>query len=500
MRIDLIIPKSKAAFISKHAEMLKLMQNLPEFSSWLTILTAQASLSTSTDDSNSLNAPLLNNSRASNRQSLTTLVEIAKGEYIKHENIDLFPKEPDYPDFMTLILTVLSSFIHLTNFYILGLAAKDYSVHVGMTESFSGVLSGVNWTSAVVFTFAYSYWSNYQFKIPTVVCALFVVFGNLIYFFAYSSKSAAMLTFGRFLIGIGGARVINRRYIATYVAPKARTFWNSAYVACSIIGRGVGPIAAAGLFFLDINIFGLEINGMNSPALLMAIIWFIYFILIFYYFQEPKILQISQAKIEESRGQSLIPTYVVIFALIVPKIVHEAYVTSIPIVAQDEFDWSIDFIGVYIAAVSLAVAPVHIFIAFTSKIFQDRQFIKTALILTAVGCAFLINFDDLSEVQYIIGSIIMYLGVNMDDGVTASLLSKVIPLHFSAGILNVGLIVTFAGSLARGIGGFSIAIAGFIEDDADEMENMLFVPMTLLSISACVIIVAFYRFLSAEHK
>ena len=77
---------------------------------------------------------------------------------------------------------------------------------------------------------------------------------------------------------------------------------------------------------------------MNSPALLMAIIWFIYFILIFYYFQEPKILQISQAKIEESRGQSLIPTYVVIFALIVPKIVHEAYVTSIPIVAQDEFD------------------------------------------------------------------------------------------------------------------------------------------------------------------
>ena len=144
MRIDLIIPKSKAAFISKHAEMLKLMQNLPEFSSWLTILTAQASLSTSTDDSNSLNAPLLNNSRASNRQSLTTLVEIAKGEYIKHENIDLFPKEPDYPDFMTLILTVLSSFIHLTNFYILGLAAKDYSVHVGMTESFSGVLSGVN--------------------------------------------------------------------------------------------------------------------------------------------------------------------------------------------------------------------------------------------------------------------------------------------------------------------------------------------------------------------
>ena len=81
-----------------------------------------------------------------------------------------------------------------------------------------------------------------------------------------------MLVIGRFFIGIGGARVINRRYISTYVAPKSRTKWNSAYVAGSIVGRGVGPIAGAGLYSLNTQIFGVSINGMNSPGLVMGIV------------------------------------------------------------------------------------------------------------------------------------------------------------------------------------------------------------------------------------
>ena len=92
------------------------------------------------------------------QSNFQTQLEKVKEDYTKIDSIeDLFPKDPDYPDLMTLLLTVFSSFIHLTNFYILSLAAKDYSKYVGMDESFSGVLSGVNWSSAVIFTFVYSY-------------------------------------------------------------------------------------------------------------------------------------------------------------------------------------------------------------------------------------------------------------------------------------------------------------------------------------------------------
>jgi MFS family permease len=408
-------------------------------------------------------------------------------------------EEPDYPDFMTILLTILSSFIHLTNFYILGLAAKDYSVHVGMEESFSGTLSAVNWSSAVIFTFMYSYWSNFTFRVPTIISAMLVVLGNLFYFSAYAFVSPLMLLLGRFMIGIGGARVLNRRYISTYVAPKARTFWNSAYVAGSIIGRGVGPICAAGLYYLNFSVFGISINGMNSPALLMGLIWSVYFTLLIIYFKEPKIVKKEHKNLENSKSETLTPTYIAMFALIAPKIVHESYVTSIPIVAELKFGWSIDFIGVYIAAVSLAVAPVHIFIAFTSKVVEDRQFIRAALFLTAVGTALLIDFGGMNEIQYILGTIIMYLGMNMDDGVSASLISKVLPPYLATGIFNAGLIVTFAGSLGRGIGGFSIAVAGWVESNNSNMENLIFIPMTALAFGSLLTFLAFYKMLCPKN-
>lgn len=127
-----------------------------------------------------------------------------------------FLQDKDYPDFFTVFLSVFSSFIHLTNFYILTLTAKDFSLYVGMDEGFSGILSAANWASAVVFTFVYSYWSNYQYKLPTFICALFVVLGDITYFLAYPLKSPSLLLAGRLLIGVGGARVINELLRTVY--------------------------------------------------------------------------------------------------------------------------------------------------------------------------------------------------------------------------------------------------------------------------------------------
>ena len=499
-RLKEFLPNSQSDFIHEHSDLLLSLQNLPQFNSWLSILTSEIStLSPEELSSTPLQSPLLN-SKLDNyqRDLISNLLVKAKDDYSRHEGIEFAPKESDYPDLMTLLLTVFSSFIHLTNFYVLSLAAKDYSVHVGMNESFSGILSGANWMSSVFFTFTYSYWSNYQFKIPTLVCAFFTILGNVVYFSAYSYASPLMLVAGRLLVGVGGARVINRRYISSYVAPQARTAWNSAYVAGSIVGRGVGPIVGAGLFFVDFEVLGISVNGLNSPALFMGIVWLIYFTLVLIYFQEPEIKVLTAEHIEKSKEQSMIPTYVTLFALIVPKIVHEAYVTSVPIFAEAEFGWHVDFIGVYIAAVSLAVAPVHIFIAFTSKIFQDRQFIRVALILTALGCVLLIDFDDISQAQYIAGTIVMYIGMNLDDGVTASLLSKVLPAHLAVGIFNPGLLITFCGSLARGIGGFTIAVAGLVENDGEDIENVLFVPLAGLAIVACAIFLGFYRYINPQ--
>lgn len=498
-RLESLSPGSKSKFLSLNNETLKSMQNLLTYKENLSIiLTHFYVLKPRESAFSGIKAPLLSKSQNTELGHLSLLINDVKEELSKLENTELFPKEPDYPDFMTLFLSVISAFVHLTNLYMLTLAAKDYSMHVGMDKSFAGILNAVNWAASFGFALVLSFWTSYQYKWPTVLCSLFEIVGNFVYFFAYDYKSATMLLLGRFLIGIGAARVINRRYITTFVSLKARTTWNSFYVAGSIVGRGLGPIVAAGLYSMKFNIEGYEINGINSPALLMAIIWVIYTVLTLLYFKEPEKEMLSEEKIKHSKSLSLFPAALTVIALIVPRIVHESYVTAIPIVAPEEFDWPMDFIGVYIAAVSLAVAPVHIFIAFTSDLFEDRQFIRWALFITAVGCCLLIDFDELNEIQYILGTFLMYMGMNIDDAVTASLLSKVIPPHLGLGIFNAGFIVVFVGSLARGIGGLTIALAGWYEDDVEDMENVLFIPLTLLSVLTLVIFWVFYYTLGTQ--
>lgn len=498
IKLEKYSKSSKASFLNQNINLLVSLQNLSSYKDWYSKITQELKKLHNNQEGVGINEPLIVKYSKKDIETLDKSLEKVGIELDKLEYLSLFPREPDFPDFMTLFLSVFSSFIHLTNFYILTLAAKDYSVYVGMDESFSGVLSAVNWAAAVGFTFVYSYWSNYQYKFPTFICSLFVVLGDFIYFFAYSYKSAGMLLLGRFLIGVGGARVINRRYIATYVKPRSRTVWNSAYVAGSIVGRGMGPVLGALLYYIDFQWFGYDMNGMNFPSLIMGMVWLVYSVMVLVFFKEPEIKRLSKETLKESEGQSLLPMSVTLLALFVPKVVHEAFVTSTPIVAPLYFGWSIEFVGYFIAIMSMAIAPVHIIIAYTSRRFQDRQFIEIALLLTFLGSLLLINFTHFTEMQYIVGTILMFIGMNMDDGVTASLLSKVIPPHISEGIFNAGLIVTFAGSFARGVGGFGIAIAGWIDQDPSLMENILFIPLTIVSFASLLVFMKYYNRLDTK--
>ena len=405
--------------------------------------------------------------------------------------------KPDYPDFMTLFLTVISSFFYMGNFYLLAVTAKDYSDALGVEEGFSGILTGVNWAAAVLCAFCYSFWSNYQFKVPTAFCAGLVFLGNLLYFLAYDANSTLVLVLGRLLIGIGGPRVINRRYIATYVSLNARTKWNTAYVAGSILGMGCGPFISAGLYYFQGSLFGLSITSFNSCALVMTVVWLAYFISITLLFKEPEIYNKAGSKPlinKEAGSYSPIPTIMALWALFFPKLLQESLIISSPIVTGTLFGWGSDFVGVYLAIILLAVSPVHVFIAYTSGYIQDRQFILTALCLCTLGSFLLIGYGDLPVWQYVLGSIVVHLATNLADGVSTSLTSKVLPPEMAKGFFNAGLLATLAGSLGRAFGGIVISISGHFGTN-QTMENYLFVPMTVLTLVSLLFVLITYKVL-----
>ncbi len=63
------------------------------------------------------------------------------------------------------------------------------------------------------------------FKSPLLLCSVLLVMGNLLCAGAVQHSSFVMLLVGRLLVGLGGPRAINRRYIADTVYTYAAIFF-----------------------------------------------------------------------------------------------------------------------------------------------------------------------------------------------------------------------------------------------------------------------------------
>jgi MFS family permease len=101
-----------------------------------------------------------------------------------------------------------------------------------------------------------------------------------------------------------------------------------------------------------------------------------------------------------------------------------------------------------------------------------------ALSLCLFGSFILIDFDDLNIVQYTIGAFFLNLATNLSDGVSTSLTSKVLPPRINRGTFNSGLLSTTAGSVGRAMADIVVGLASNL--DEDEVENTLFIPLSIV--------------------
>jgi MFS family permease len=129
----------------------------------------------------------------------------------------------------------------------IGLTSKDYVLALKMEESMAGVLVACSPACAIIFCIITSFWTNYSFRHPFLLTNFCIMLGNIVYLIAFDLDSAFLLFFGRFCIGIGGARVINRRYIVDTVSVKQRTRISTIFVASGALGMALGPLMGGGL-------------------------------------------------------------------------------------------------------------------------------------------------------------------------------------------------------------------------------------------------------------
>jgi hypothetical protein len=141
--------------------------------------------------------------------------------------------------------------------------------------------------AALVATVLYGFWSNYSYRNALIFAACSCVVGNILYALALYNHSIRMVLLGRFLIGFGSARSINRRYIADVFSKADRTAASADFVTYAAFGMAAGPAAAFGLGHVSFDKNNLLWSNVNAPGWIMLSAWIVFLVVFIIFFQEP---------------------------------------------------------------------------------------------------------------------------------------------------------------------------------------------------------------------
>lgn len=191
-------------------------------------------------------------------------------------------------DVFSAYINLAYTFVYMVNYYVVAPTATEYSEALGGSPAVSGLIIGMTPIAACFSCALYSWWTNKSFKAPLLLCCVLLVVGNAMYGLALSYSSFALLLAGRLLVGLGGARGVNRRYIADTVPIEQRTFFSAAFVAAGSLGMAAGPAFSAAINNIDLSVGIVIINGLTAPGWFMFIAWAILLVLTVFYFNEPQ--------------------------------------------------------------------------------------------------------------------------------------------------------------------------------------------------------------------
>ncbi|KAJ0411381.1 hypothetical protein ATCC90586_004367 [Pythium insidiosum] len=426
-------------------------------------------------------------------------------------------------------INMTCTFLYMINYYIVAPTSGDYAAALGAEEALSGVIVGMTPIASLVSAVLYSWWANRSYKSPLLFATVCLVVGNLLYGLALYFDSIAMAIAGRLLNGFGGARAINRRYIADNYSREERTQASAMFVTASALGMAAGPALAAALDYApDFTLFGVQVTTETAPGYLMFVFWLVYLVATLVWFEEPErqppsdrlypyiehrqsLIRASATSMEHGKtGEKTpllpstthhahahaapplsslwhnVPVVATLLIYIVLKLVLECLLTASSTIGQYYFKWNSTDAGLYLAMLGLLMFPTNVVVSWLCVRYEDRELILMSEGLMLVGVAVIVRYTaSYSVVQFVLGGVIIFISTNVLEGVNMSLLSKTIPRAFARGTFNSGLLATEAGTLGRAIGDVAITVVGL--PGIQYVLNWTFVPLLL----TCMLTIAY---------
>jgi hypothetical protein len=447
-----------------------------------------------------------------------------------HDHERVMVDDVEFPSEFSNFLNLMSTFLYMTNYYIVAPTSGNYAKKLGDSEALASIIIGMTPIAALASTVLYSWWTSYSYKSALVFASTCSVLGNLCYGAGLPLDSITLVMLGRLLNGFGSARSINRRYIADTFSRSERTAASAAFVTAGALGMAAGPAIASALHVCTVNALenprfsSLYWQAENSPGWFMALAWIVYLSCLWGYFTDPpKKPVLSSVEMTSGEKKSLLPngndqsnteyfsstsdppiwrnipvmiTLAIYFAL---KLVSESILSAASILTRFYFDWDSGISGMYLAALGLLVLPANLGVAFLSRLYDDRELIIAMYMIMSLGCLSIIQYTEVYRpTQYIASSVVLFISTNAIEGPNMSLLSKTIPKSWSKGVFNVGLLSTEAGTLGRAVG--DVLLTSFGKGGLEHVLNRTFGSLSIMNFVILAVSVLVFEHLEPVEK
>eukprot|EP01016_Furgasonia_blochmanni_P057127 TRINITY_DN9862_c0_g3_i1.p1 TRINITY_DN9862_c0_g3~~TRINITY_DN9862_c0_g3_i1.p1 ORF type:complete len:709 (+),score=161.53 TRINITY_DN9862_c0_g3_i1:174-2300(+) len=212
------------------------------------------------------------------------------------------PKWSATDDYKSLYLVYLQAMMYMLNYYAFFPTAGLYSKALGLQPQSAGILAAATPFGSVCGYFFYNLITAKSWRLAYKIAFVLITLGNFFYSIADEFGSISLLILGRLLIGVGGARVLARKYIAFNIAEYAKTKYSSYFVLFSALGMTVGPGLALVLGFgPELELFGFLLHEYVYVSWIMFFGWIIFGVLFFKYFKEPKKINKGGAKVNKDQ-------------------------------------------------------------------------------------------------------------------------------------------------------------------------------------------------------
>lgn len=198
-----------------------------------------------------------------------------------------------------------------------------------------------------------------------------------------------------------------------------------------------------------------------------------------------------------------------LFIYMVNKAGQDLCLSSMPILTQRLFGWTSERSGYFMGVLGGMVLPCVVVGNIFTVDMQDRDALFWLSLVTLAASILVLNDASIlslnyTEIQYMLAVSLLYGMLNITEGVTMSLLSKLVSPALAQGTFNSAFLTSEAGTFGRVLGDVSITVmavaAGKSANSADsttspspfDLVNLFYLPLIVGLIVSIVLVYGLY--------